>query len=73
MVFPKNPEYYELRLIDDDEYSDTSSENEEKVEKFGKKEKVHFKPNYDFSSLDYNGEVGEFESLAFVEVAKDTK
>ena len=68
-MFPKNPENYELRLIDDDEdFEDSSSENEEKMEKFGKKEKVHFKPNYDFGALENHAEVGEFETLAFVEV-----
>jgi hypothetical protein len=53
---------YELRLIDDEEDSDDSSESEDK----NNKEKHFYKPLYDMMALDFNDEIGEFESLAFV-------
>lgn len=47
ILFPRNPEAYELRLIDDDE--------------------DYYKPFYEIGPLDRKDQIGEFESLAFVQ------
>ena len=65
--FTTQPECYELRHIDDD--SDSSSSSDEVSDKFGftgSKNKVYYKPNMELPALELEQEIGEFDSLVLV-------